>query len=120
MLLTDAQGVLEEFPLRRTGFLNLLQDTHIDFLPETGHRRHTRRVGLLHRLLHFQRIGIHNQRGSLRQAKDLPAFLEDMGKRQEVEHTVLLTDGHAFVVGLHRGMILPASQDDALRITRRT
>ena len=37
MLLTHLQGMLEELTLGGTGFLNLLQHTHIDLFPETGH-----------------------------------------------------------------------------------
>ena len=120
MLLAYIQGILEEFALWSAGCLYLLQHTHIDFLPETGHRGHTRRMSLLHRLLHLQGIGVHDQRGTLRQTEDLPTFLKDMGKRQEIEHTVVLSHRHTFIIGLHRSVVLATGEDDTLRVARRT
>ena len=71
-------------------------------------------MGLPHRLLHFQRISVHDQRGTLRQTEDLPSFLEDMGKRQEIQYTVFLSHRHTFVVGFHGGMILATGQNNTL------
>ena len=74
---------------------------------------------LTHCLLHLLRISVHNQRGSLCQREELPSFLEDMGKGEEVQHTVFLAYRHTFVVGLEGSMILSHRQDDTLGVARR-
>ena len=120
MALSDAQSMLEKFTLGCIGLLDLLLNTHEHFLPETRYTRHTSGMSLTHRLLHLQRIGIDYQSRSFCQTKDLPSFLKDMGKGQEIQHTVTLSHGHTLIIGLHGSMILSTSQDNALRIARST
>ena len=69
---------------------------------------------LLHRLLYLERISVHNQLSTLRQAQNFPTLLEDMGKRQEIQYTIVLANGHTLIIGLHRSMILATRQDNTL------
>ena len=100
--------------------LYLIHDAHIDFLPEAGHCRHTRGMRLAHRLLHLLRIGVDYHRGTGIHTEDCPATLKDMGIGQEVHDAVVIVDRHALAISHHGSIKLAVSQDDALRITRRT
>ena len=118
--LAHVKRMLEEFTLHGTRILDFLQHAHVHLLPETGNGRHTRRVGLLHRLLHLLRIGIHNQTGALCQSQDLPPLLKDVSEGQEVQYTVVLIHRHTLAVGLEGRMILAAGKDHALGVACRT
>ena len=119
MATANGNGMLKELTLHGTARLYLLLHTHVDLLPEPGHRRHTRGVLLLHGLLHLQRIGVDNESCASCQAQYLPALLEDVSERQEVQYAVVLVDGHALTVGHHCCVILATGQDDTLGIARR-
>ena len=110
----------EQFPLGGISLLYLLLYTHIDLLPESGNARHTGRMSFLHRLLYLLRIGINNQSCTFCETQDLPPFLKDMGKRQEVQHTIVLSYWHALIISNHGSIILTTGQNNALGITRRT
>ena len=120
MLLSYMEGMVKQLTFGCIRFLNFLFYTHKHLFPEARHTRHTGRMGLFHRLLHFQRIGVHNQSGTLCKTQYLPTLLKDMSKWQEVQYTVVFTNRHTFIIGLHRSMILTASQNHTFRITRRT
>jgi hypothetical protein len=61
-------------------------------------------------------MGVDNEAGALGDAKDFPAFLEDMGEGQEVQYTVVFAYRHALVIGLEGGMILSAGEDNAFGV----
>ena len=73
---------------------------------------------LAHRLLHVLRIGVDYHPGSHRHAQQRPSLLEDMGKGEEVEHTVVLGDGHRLLIGFEGGIILPVAEHHALAVAR--
>ena len=120
MLTTNGQRMAEQLTLNGTGVVDLIHDTHIHLLPETGYSRHTSGMGLAHRLLHVLRMRVDNHRGTFGQGKEGPSALEDVGIGQEVHDTVLLTHRHTLVVGLEGSMELSMRQDDALGIARST
>ena len=120
MLATYLEGMSEDFTLNGTGGLYLLLYAHIDFLPETGHAGHAGGVCLPHGLLHLLGVGVDNETGADGEAEQLPAFLKDVGERQEVEHTVVLAHRHALAVGHHSSMVLATGEDDALGVARGT
>ena len=43
-----------------------------------------------------------------------------MSKRQEIQHTVVLSHWHTLVISHHGGVVLATGKDDALRVARRT
>jgi len=110
--------MVEEFPLYGIGMVNLVHDSHVDFLPEARYCRHTGRVGLTHGLLYLQRICVDNHSGTLGQAENSPAALEDMRVGQEVHHTVFLGNGYASAIGVKGCMELTVGQDDTLGVAR--
>ena len=74
---------------------------------------------LTHGLLDLLRIGVQDELRTFGQAKIGPSALEDVGKRQEAHHAILLTDWHTLVVGNHGRIVLAVCQDDALRVACR-
>ena len=57
-------GLVEELLLHGAGMLYLVHDADIDFLPESRHGAHARRVGLTHGLLHLVRVGVYDERSA--------------------------------------------------------
>ena len=45
-----------------------------------------------------------------------PALLEDMRKREEVEHTVILVHGHSLLVSLKRGIVLTMTKHNPFTV----
>ena len=108
--------MVEQFALHGAAAFYLFLYTRIDLFPESGHTRHAGGVLLAHGLLHFQRIGVNYQPCTDRNAENLPALFKNMSKRQEVQNAVVLINRHTLAIGLHCCMVLPAGQDNTLRI----
>ena len=120
MLATHAKSVLEYLALQSSGIVNLLHHTRIYLLPESRHRRHTRRMRLSHRLLHLLRIGVYNHPCTHRHTQQSPSLLKDMGKGQEIEHTVVFTHRHHLLITLKGGIILLMTEHHPLTIASST
>ena len=120
VLTAHSECLLEELALHGVGIVDLLFHAHEHLLPETGHRTHTCGMGLAHTLLHFFRIGVDNEFGTLGETQNHPTALEDMGEGQEVHDAVFLAYRHTLVVGRKGGMVLPVGQHHSLRVARGT
>ena len=115
---TDVQGTAEDSLLQRAGSLDALFHGHIHLLPKAGHSRHTRGVGLPHRLLYLLGIGVDDEPGTLRERQIGPSALKNMGKGQEVDHLVFLAYGHTLVVGLQTCGILSVGENHSFAVAR--
>ena len=112
------QRMGKEALFHRTRPFYLVFHGHIHLFPETGNRRHTRGMGLTHRLLYLLRIGIDDELGTHRHTQIRPTTLEDMGEGQEVDDPVVFAHIHAFAVGHKRCTILSIGQHHALALAR--
>ena len=118
MASSDAQRVAEDLLLHRRCAVYLVLHGLIHLLPESRHGRHTRGMGLLHRLLYLVRIGVYYQLGALRKTEVSPSALKHMSERQEVYHPIFLSHGHTLVVGNKSSVILSVAKLHAFALAR--
>ena len=111
--------MIEKLALDSIRLIHLRLNCYEHLLPETRNSTHTRWMCLAHALLYLLRISVYNQLSAFRQRQICPTSFKNMRERQEVYDAIFLTNGHTFVVRIHRSTILSVRKHHAFTFSCR-